>query len=751
LVIHRDIKPNNVLVTLNGTPKLLDFGIAKILGPTVVGGKVENTTTLFRPLTPGYASPEQIRGESVTTTSDVYSLGVVLYELLSGCHPYQVHELSSSQITDAVCQIIPQKPSKAAQRATSIVPGVAAKSLVGDLDNIVLMALRKEPQRRYSSVEQLGADIRRHLKNLPVIASEDTFGYRLAKFVARHRTMVVAAATVAITLFVALLVTISEARIAKRRFDDLHTLAKSLMFEIHDSIQDLPGSTSARQLIVTRALQYLDGLALQANGDVALQRELAAGYKRIGNVQGYQFSANLGDTAGALKSYNKALAIQEALPEKSTANVSDGIALGETLRLIAETSIVINQSKAASSYIHRALEITESLQLKHPNDSNLLEELGREYEAEADIFAGSFNLSNLGNIAEGTAAREKQLVVAERWAQLEPNNPSALRNLAVSMTNMGDHDLLIGNRNAAQKCYSQAQRTFEDLAREATSNKSLEALSAIYTRIEFVQLSNSDPESAILTDKKALDVSARRVSADPNDVRAKLSLAEDYANLADALSQTRKKDQAVPAIGEAKALMRDLVRLNPRNSEFLGVELAENVTAGDVCRRRSEYGQALEYYRTALVIALQVQTADPENADAVQRSAAVYEKLGMALALLHDYAGATAMYHKALEFSEPSEKGPSSEQPFYTSADSYAGLGQIELMIARRASLSPSARVDHLQKSQSLLERSLEVWKKVKEPGLLSPDGFESISPNLVKEWLVRCRFELTDAQAKHS
>ena len=162
LVIHRDIKPANILVTDEGVPKLLDFGIAKLLVGEA-GAAAQRTETEFRVLTPEYASPEQLLGREITTSSDVYSLGVVLYELLTGQRPYKLETRSPEEITGAVVRQQPAKPSTKAR-------------LHKDLDHIVLMALRKEPERRYASAEQLGEDIRRHLEGLPVRASPDSFG-----------------------------------------------------------------------------------------------------------------------------------------------------------------------------------------------------------------------------------------------------------------------------------------------------------------------------------------------------------------------------------------------------------------------------------------------------------------------------------------------------------------------------------------------------------------------------------------------
>ncbi len=188
-VVHRDLKPGNILVGADGAPKLLDFGIARLLQP---GVDQTVATDGLRPMTPAYASPEQARGGEVAATSDVYSLGVTLYELLTGKLPYRLTNDSAEELARAICEQTPERPSAASENPRG--------RLAGELDDIVLMALRKEPERRYASVEQLAEDIRRHLAGHPVIARGESLGYRARKFIRRHRAGVAAAAFILLAL-----------------------------------------------------------------------------------------------------------------------------------------------------------------------------------------------------------------------------------------------------------------------------------------------------------------------------------------------------------------------------------------------------------------------------------------------------------------------------------------------------------------------------------------------------------------------
>ena len=198
LIVHRDIKPGNIMVSAEAVPKLLDFGIAKLLSPD--GSEVARTRTAERMMTPEYASPEQIRGDSITTSTDVYALGVLLYELLSGRRPFHLDTTSPIEVAQIICEQTPTAPSQAWKENPETAPPDARRKLSGDLDNIVLMAMRKEPARRYVSVGQLAEDVQAYLGGYPIRARTDAWAYRSKKFIQRHRAAVVAAGVIAVAL-----------------------------------------------------------------------------------------------------------------------------------------------------------------------------------------------------------------------------------------------------------------------------------------------------------------------------------------------------------------------------------------------------------------------------------------------------------------------------------------------------------------------------------------------------------------------
>jgi eukaryotic-like serine/threonine-protein kinase len=307
LVIHRDIKPTNILVTADGQPKLLDFGIAKLVASDAVETSL---TTAFRMMTPTYASPEQLRGDRVTTATDVYSLGVVLYQLLAGRLPFDLGGLSFAEVERRVCEGEPPRPSTRA-------PAEARRALRGDLDNIVLKALRKEPVRRYGSAAELAEDLRRYLAREPVTARPDTVWYRAGKFVRRHAVGVSAAATIVILLAALAGTSILQARRLAAERDRAETgrltaervtgfLAR--LFTAADPNVARPDTLSVRQVLDAGANRILAELRKEPEVRATLAVTMGEVYR------------NLGLYAPARALIDSALAIRRAVrPARDTA------------------------------------------------------------------------------------------------------------------------------------------------------------------------------------------------------------------------------------------------------------------------------------------------------------------------------------------------------------------------------------------------------------------------------------------------
>lgn len=613
LIIHRDIKPGNILVTADGTPKLLDFGIAKILDFSSGGDAPDRTLTVFQVLTPRYASPEQIKGEPVTTASDVFSLGVVLYELLTGESPYPASVRTAQEFSQAACNTEPVKPSVVVRGSPGTIDRLTDlpserdlyisratssdrlhRQLKGDLDNIVLMALRKEPARRYASVEQLAGDIHRHLKNIPVNARKDTVGYRSSKFIRRHKAGVAAAVVVVAAILVGSAIALREALVAKqqaeiahqqraraeRRFNDVRKLANSMVFEIHDSIRNLPGAMPARRLLASRSLEYLDSLSQESAGDLSLQRELAAAYDRVGDLQGYNGAANLGDFNGALQSYNKALAIREL-------------------------------SAAAN-----------------PNDARIQGELLEEH------YRLSFALQEAGDSKSALEEMQKALPIAQKLASTH-SEPMYVDYLAGIYWQSGYILARAGRYADALQSYRQSSAIREPVAKSVNANEFIRAHSAgDYSGIGEMLWRQGNVKQAIAPAQQGLEILQQLSQADPTNATIREYLGEGYSNLVNILQSDGKLDECVEHARTALQIFSELAAADPTNRLAKSNQGFAEIGLGEALVRKNEISEGLLHIQRAKSI---FESFEARTRYDIAGLAEAYSRLGMAYSRMADH------------------------------------------------------------------------------------------------------------------
>jgi eukaryotic-like serine/threonine-protein kinase len=492
-------------------------------------------------MTPEYASPEQFQGHSITTATDVYSLGLVLYELLTGHPAHRFKSRLPHEIARSVLESEPERPSIDIWRKEGVgkeeagkvestlefvssrrkdTPDKLRRRLAGDLDNIVMKAIRKEPDQRYASVDQLSEDLRRYLEGLPVQARRSTVGYRCQKYVLRHKVAVAAGALLALSLSTGMVLTLYEAHIAQvnavraeKRFNDVRKLANSLLFDIHDRVRDLPGSTEARQAIVRSALEYLDSLSQEAGNDTGLQRELAMAYERVGDVQGNPYYANLGNVSGALANYRKSLAIRQHLLASDSQNVTLQRNLSASYNKIGVALEGLeNYSEALASY-REAATILERLS-KKSTDPMMLDQLAGAYFYVANAARGSGDLK--------LALESAQRAVSVRQT-IQTNVPA--QETAVETHSAGDHA----------------------------------GLASIFSAM-------NDFDSALAERRKSIAIMKSLSQQNPHDPTIQSFLGQGEFGLARTLISMGKTNKALEALGKAKSIFDLLLSLDPVNA-----------------------------------------------------------------------------------------------------------------------------------------------------------------------------------------
>ncbi len=499
LVVHRDLKPGNILIDQSGQVKLLDFGIAKLLDEGVAAATAANLTQLGgRVMTLRYAAPEQVSDTVISTATDTYALGVILHELLTGLSPYSAVRKGKALTEAALLGEQTAAPSSlvisgaAAAQCKLASSKLLARKIAGDLDAIILKAMRKNPTDRYASVEQFDDDIERHLNSLPVKARAGTWRYLAGRFVARYKLPIAAAAAVLVTLTTGVVMVERERRVAvaekaraEKHFASVRKLANSFMFEVHREIEPLAGSLKARQILVGTALQYLDNLANEAGNDPALSAELAAAYRKIADIQGQTSAANLGKLSDALVNYEKSKALFVALGNLKAndiaiqrehlllryslarayvqngdarwqENIDEVVKLAAHIvtlpnasshdrlrvpRMLAEqallTSTMLGQTPAGETTINKAVLKLETMLRESPGDREILSNLASTYQRAAHIFAG--NKSTPQSLTHAIEMRKKSIETYNKLASEYPHNQELRKQVALNQMALAVH------------------------------------------------------------------------------------------------------------------------------------------------------------------------------------------------------------------------------------------------------------------------------------------------------------------------
>lgn len=626
LIVHRDLKPANILVRADGEPKLLDFGIARLLD-----GAERSRTAPTAAMTLEYASPEQIRGGPITTATDIYALGVLLYELLTGRRPYAT-DGSPAAVTHA---ILAAEPAPMGRRVDS------------ELENIVRMALRKEPERRYSSVGQLADDLRRYLEDYPVIAQPDSRVYRARKFVARNRAMTGAAVLVVLTLSGGIAATMWEARTAERRFRQVRNLANTYLLEIHDAIKDLPGSTAARRLVVRRALDYLDQLAAEHSGDVELARELATGYARIGDIQNQYAGTSLGELEAAVASHRKAAALLEPFERRNPRDL--GVARDLAFSYGALNTLMMQRGDlaAAVSYGRKDAALMERVAAASPGDAAARQRLSLSYIRLGDV-TGNPMMQNLGDTKGALAFYRKALANAEAAAAAQPGDWEKKGLVAIAHARLSQALAALADVPGEIAENRTSAAIEKELLAAHPQNIRLQWDAATASRnLSLSLLRGGQRQEARERAEDSLREYRALAAADPEHVNAQEQVANALALMGRIDAESGRSAEAFQLLREAIAALEGLRREHPgappdiseRSADSLLAELA--LTAGSPA-------EALRSAARELAIDERLLKANPANAGAERNRAVALRQMGRARERLGDWRRALALHREGL-------------------------------------------------------------------------------------------------------
>ena len=596
LIIHRDIKPSNILISQTGELKLLDFGIAKILDQQ--GQSFQDTQQLF--ITPDYASPEHIKGQPLTTASEVYSLGILFYQILTGVNPFKSVQTSLSSMIERVCDYNPPPPSKLSEKTNT--------KLNSDIDNICLKALRKDPKDRYQSVDHFSQDIDRYLKHLPVSATKDQWSYRAKKFMVRNQTYIISGLIIFLITIAGLFSSLYQAREARSMFNDLRGLTGSMLFEFYDGVASLEGTTQVKKMVVSKALTYLEKMQDRNSGNYDLMNDVSDGYQRLGNIQGNSYYANMGLSDDAFKSYQKAVTISENLVVKNPNNQKYIFSLAEAFLGLGDVTYTLNHLDTALLRYKRSNLLLLGLTEKYPDSLNYALALSESFNRIGDV-SGMYGYPNLGNTAMALSSYNQSIDILEKLVEKAPDNIVFRNSLAVSLGMVTNLYTVTGKFDEAIGAGYKSVSSFEVLLKQDPHN--------YLRKTNILQIKNAMRES--LTEGLRLDEALTMLKgvessllesqrADPENKHIQSNLAINYNALGRVLTEKGQYENAISEFRKAFLLNQSLVKNAENNMEqwqSLGFTLE---FMGNTYLENDQFSEAIKKYDEAVAIYKKIDT-----------------------------------------------------------------------------------------------------------------------------------------------